>query len=95
MDMQWILLGLVGWLAGLAFLTDLVAGPAPSLARPSLLDSLFSSRHGLFFWAPVLTIAVLGLEEGCSGDPARRSGNEMLYQMPQRLPGNICILQSA
>jgi Fe-S oxidoreductase len=25
--------------------------------------------------------AVLGLEEGCSGDPARRSGNEMLYQM--------------
>ena len=22
-----------------------------------------------------------GLEEGCSGDPARRSGNEMLYQM--------------
>ena len=36
-------------------------GPAPSLACPSLLDSLFSSRHGLFFWAPVLTIAVLGL----------------------------------
>ncbi|HVR60871.1 MAG TPA: (Fe-S)-binding protein, partial [Polyangia bacterium] len=25
--------------------------------------------------------AVLGLEEGCTGDPARRSGNEMLYQM--------------
>jgi Fe-S oxidoreductase len=25
--------------------------------------------------------AVLGLEEGCSGDPARRAGNEMLYQM--------------
>ena len=25
--------------------------------------------------------AVLGLEEGCSGDTARRSGNEMLYQM--------------
>jgi Fe-S oxidoreductase len=25
--------------------------------------------------------AVLGIEEGCSGDPARRSGNEMLYQM--------------
>jgi Fe-S oxidoreductase len=25
--------------------------------------------------------AVLGLEETCSGDPARRSGNEMLYQM--------------
>jgi hypothetical protein len=48
-------------LAGLAFLTDVVAGPVPSLAPPSLLDSLFSSRHGLFFWAPVLTIAVLGL----------------------------------
>jgi Fe-S oxidoreductase len=25
--------------------------------------------------------AVLGIEEGCTGDPARRSGNEMLYQM--------------
>jgi Fe-S oxidoreductase len=25
--------------------------------------------------------AVLGLEEGCTGDPARRTGNEMLYQM--------------
>jgi Fe-S oxidoreductase len=25
--------------------------------------------------------AVLGLEEGCTGDPARRSGNELLYQM--------------
>jgi len=25
--------------------------------------------------------AVLGLEEGCTGDTARRSGNEMLYQM--------------
>ena len=25
--------------------------------------------------------AVLGLEEGCTGDPARRSGNEMLYEM--------------
>jgi Fe-S oxidoreductase len=24
--------------------------------------------------------AVLGLEEGCTGDPARRTGNEMLYQ---------------
>jgi Fe-S oxidoreductase len=25
--------------------------------------------------------AVLGLEEGCTGDPARRSGNEFLFQM--------------
>ena len=48
-------------LAGLAFLTEAAAGLTPSPARPSLLDSLFSSRHGLFFWAPVLTIAVLGL----------------------------------
>ncbi|HXI55951.1 MAG TPA: (Fe-S)-binding protein [Polyangia bacterium] len=28
-----------------------------------------------------VAFAVLGLEEGCTGDPARRSGNEMLYQM--------------
>src|SRR5205807_5838227 len=26
-------------------------------------------------------VAGLGREEGCTGDPARRSGNEMLYQM--------------
>ena len=25
--------------------------------------------------------AVLGAEESCSGDPARRAGNEFLYQM--------------
>ena len=48
-------------LAGLAFVTDAAAGLAPSLARPSFLDSLFSSRHGLLFWAPVLTIAIVGL----------------------------------
>jgi Fe-S oxidoreductase len=28
-----------------------------------------------------VSFAVLGLEEGCTGDPARRTGNEMLYQM--------------
>jgi len=28
-----------------------------------------------------LSFAVLGLEEGCTGDPARRAGNEMLFQM--------------
>jgi Fe-S oxidoreductase len=28
-----------------------------------------------------IDFAVLGLQEGCTGDPARRSGNEMLYQM--------------
>jgi Fe-S oxidoreductase len=28
-----------------------------------------------------VNFAVLGKEESCSGDPARRAGNEMLYQM--------------
>jgi Fe-S oxidoreductase len=28
--------------------------------------------------------AVLGMEEGCTGDPARRAGNEMLYQTQAR-----------
>jgi Fe-S oxidoreductase len=28
-----------------------------------------------------ISFAVLGKEESCSGDPARRAGNEMLYQM--------------
>jgi Fe-S oxidoreductase len=36
--------------------------------------------------------AVLGKEESCTGDPARRAGNEMLYQM-QALQ-NIAILNS-
>ncbi|MCO5265754.1 MAG: (Fe-S)-binding protein [Lentimicrobium sp.] len=36
--------------------------------------------------------AVLGKEESCTGDPARRAGNEMLYQM-QALQ-NIAILSS-
>lgn len=35
--------------------------------------------------------AVLGAEESCTGDPARRAGNEMLYQM-QAL-NNISILE--
>jgi Fe-S oxidoreductase len=35
--------------------------------------------------------AVLGEEEGCSGDPARRSGNEMLYQ--EQAKANIELLQ--
>jgi len=48
-------------LAGLALLTAVAAGTLPSLARPSLLDSLFSSRHGLLFWVPVLTAAIFGL----------------------------------
>jgi len=36
--------------------------------------------------------AVLGKEESCTGDPARRAGNEMLYQM-QALQ-NIAVLKS-
>ncbi len=28
-----------------------------------------------------IDFAVLGIEESCTGDPARRAGNEMLYQM--------------
>src|SRR6185503_16326037 len=48
-------------LAGVALLSARAAGAAPSLARPSLLDSLFSSRHGLLFWVPVLTAAIFGL----------------------------------
>jgi heterodisulfide reductase subunit D len=28
-----------------------------------------------------VSYAVLGLEEGCTGDPARRAGNEFLFQM--------------
>jgi hypothetical protein len=44
-----------------ALLIDAFAGGAPALARPSFLDSLFSSRHGLLFWSPVLTIALAGL----------------------------------
>ena len=28
-----------------------------------------------------LDVGILGMEEGCSGDPARRMGNEYLFQM--------------
>ena len=28
-----------------------------------------------------IKFAVLGTEEGCNGDPARRAGNEFLFQM--------------
>jgi hypothetical protein len=34
-----------------------------SSSAPPVLDSLFSSRHGIFFWTPLLTVAVLGLLE--------------------------------
>jgi hypothetical protein len=48
-------------LAGVALLAEVLIGAHPSLGRPSLLDSLFSSRHGLFFWVPALTASVFGL----------------------------------
>jgi hypothetical protein len=34
-----------------------------SPSAPPVLDSLFSSRHGILFWTPLLTVAVLGLVE--------------------------------
>ncbi|MBK8682742.1 MAG: (Fe-S)-binding protein [Bacteroidetes bacterium] len=37
-----------------------------------------------------IKFAVLGTEEGCTGDPARRAGNEFLYQMLAQ--NNIAIL---
>jgi len=39
-----------------------------------------------------ISFAVLGKEESCTGDPARRAGNEMLYQM-QALQ-NIAVLDA-
>ena len=32
--------------------------------------------------------AILGDEEGCTGDPARRSGNEYLFQMQVMKPSS-------
>jgi hypothetical protein len=32
-----------------------------SVSAPALLDSLFSSRHGVLFWTPALTLALAGL----------------------------------
>jgi hypothetical protein len=49
-------------LAAVAFFAEAAAGGHTiALARPLLLDSLFSSRHGLLFWTPVFTIGLLGL----------------------------------
>ena len=39
-----------------------------------------------------VSFAVLGAEESCSGDPAKRSGNEFLFQM--QATGNIATLNS-
>ena len=39
-----------------------------------------------------VSFAVLGNEEGCSGDPAKRAGNEFLFQM--QAISNIQVLNS-
>src|SRR5690606_34338335 len=39
-----------------------------------------------------VNFAVLGTEEGCTGDPAKRAGNEMLFQM--QAVSNIEVLNS-
>src|SRR5262245_29475299 len=44
-----------------ALLAEVGTGAAPALGRPLLLDSVFSSRHGLLFWTPVLTLGLFGL----------------------------------
>jgi hypothetical protein len=48
-------------LLGLGLLGEALRDPRVVVATPLLLDSLFSSRHGLLFWTPVLTAALLGL----------------------------------
>jgi len=40
-----------------------------------------ASALARIFAAANVQFAILGREEGCSGDPARRAGNEYLYQM--------------
>jgi hypothetical protein len=50
-----------GVLLALALAPELFSGAWPRLGEPLLLESLFSSRHGLFFWTPLLTVAALGL----------------------------------
>ena len=42
------------------------------------------------FYGPNIKFAILGTEEGCSGDPAKRAGNEFLFQM--QAMQNISIL---
>ena len=39
-----------------------------------------------------MNFGILGTEEGCTGDPARRAGNEYLYQVLAQ--GNVEVLQS-
>ena len=39
-----------------------------------------------------VSFAVLGTEEGCTGDPAKRAGNEFLFQMQAMM--NIQVLNA-
>ena len=65
---------LLAWKA--IFGTYLLADPPQGrdflrLDRPSLLETFFSSRHGLLFWTPVLWAGFLGyLLASCGGRPA-------------------------
>ena len=40
-----------------------------------------------------ISFGVLGIEESCTGDPAKRAGNEFLYQM--QAVSNICLLYTS
>ena len=55
--------GLGTVLAALALTVERFSGGTTrwALGRPAVLESLFSSRHGVLFWTPLLTLAVLGL----------------------------------
>ena len=39
-----------------------------------------------------IDFAVLGTEESCTGDPAKRSGNEFLFQMQAMTNIDVCLL---
>ncbi|HVR71795.1 MAG TPA: hypothetical protein VMT87_13220 [Vicinamibacteria bacterium] len=57
--------------AALLLAAGLAVALGPDLVRleaPRLGDALFSSRHGLFFWNPVLWLGVAGLAASCRRD---------------------------
>ena len=56
------------WVAGSS------ATASPDLGKPYLLEGLFSSRHGLLFWNPLLWAGALGLL--------------LLWRKPRGAPGN-------
>ncbi|NQX88079.1 MAG: glycosyltransferase family 39 protein [Halioglobus sp.] len=43
------------------FLVDSYDGASFDFARPVILDSLFSSRHGLISWTPIVFLALMGM----------------------------------